>query len=251
MKLLSGKRAWITGASSGIGEATAKALAALGAEVVLSARRVDRLNLLAAAIGAAGGKVLLKPVDVAERTAVETLGKELETLGGVDMLVNNAGVMHLSPLIKGRVDEWERIIDVNIKGVLYCINAVLPGMAARQSGHIVNISSVAGRVTFLSSAVYCGSKFAVRAISDTLRKEGIRLGIRVTDIQPGAVATELPDSIHYVPVKEAMTAPGSLYGPGMEILQSQDVANAIVYALSQPAHVDVSEILLRPRVQEA
>ena len=144
MKLLSGRRAWITGASSGIGEATAKALAALGAEVVLSARRVDRLNRLAAAIGAAGGKVLLKPVDVAERTAVETLAKELEALGGVDILVNNAGVMHLSPLIKGRVDEWERIIDVNIKGVLYCINAVLPGMAARQA-HPLKACGTGGR----------------------------------------------------------------------------------------------------------
>jgi NADP-dependent 3-hydroxy acid dehydrogenase YdfG len=250
MKPLLGKRAWITGASSGIGEATAKALATAGAEVVLSARRVDRLKQVAVEIAADQGWALIRPLDVAQRASVETLGKELDNLGGVDILINNAGVMHLSPLIKGRVDEWERIIDVNIKGVLYFIHAALPGMAARRSGRIVNISSVASRVTFLSSAVYCGSKFAVRAISDTLRKEGIRLGIRVTDIQPGAVSTELPASVTYPPVREAITAPGALYGPGIAILKAVDVANAVLYALCQPEHVDVSEILIRPRLQE-
>ncbi len=246
-----GGRAWVTGASSGIGAATAHALARLGYEVVLTARRAERIERLADALAAAGGRVRVAPLDVADRAAGTALGAELEAAGGVDVLVNNAGVMHLSPMVKGRVDEWERIIDVNLKGVLYCIHAVLPGMARRGRGHIVNISSVAATVTFPSSAVYCASKAGVRALSDTLRKEGIRLGVRVTDIQPGAVATELPDSVCYDKVREAITAPGSLYGPDMEILQPEDVADAVVWAVTRPAHVDIGEILIRPRVQEA
>lgn len=251
MSELDGRRAWITGASSGIGAATAARLAALGAEVVLSGRRAERLAAVAAQIGAAGGRARVLPLDVAERAAVERAGAELDALGGVDVLVNNAGVMHLSPLVKVRVDEWERVVDVNLKGVLYCLAAVLPGMAARGGGHVVNVSSVAAQVTFPSSGVYCATKFGVRALSDTLRKEGIRLGVRVTDIQPGAVATELPDTIHYGPVRAAVGAPGALYGPDTAILAAEDVADAIAWAVTRPAHVNVGEIVIRPRVQEA
>ncbi|MEW5790627.1 MAG: SDR family oxidoreductase [Pseudomonadota bacterium] len=250
MTQLSGKRAWVTGASSGIGEATARVLAAAGAEVVLSARREKRLQTLAQAIQEAGGQAVIKPVDVADRQAMARLGEELEDLGGVDILINNAGLMPLSPMLEGRVDEWERMIDVNVKGLLYAIHAVLPGMARRRRGHIVNLGSVAGRVTFPGGAVYCGTKFAVRAISDTLRKEGTHYGLRVTDIQPGAVATELPQSIGSADMRQAVTGPGGFYGPEAEILQAEDIANAILYAITQPPHVDVSELLIRPQRQE-
>jgi len=246
----SGQRAWVTGASSGIGAATAKMLASAGAEVVLSARRKERLNSLVEEITATGGKALVKVVNVADKQAMTAVGQELDALGGVDVLINNAGVMPLSPMLEGRVDEWDSIIDVNIKGLLYAINAVLSGMAKRQSGHIVNLSSVGGRNTFPTGAVYSGSKFAVRAISDTLRKEAIHYGVRVTDIQPGGVNTELVNSIKYTPVHQAMTSKGGFYGQDTENLQSEDIANAIFYALSQPKHVDVSEILIRPRTQE-
>lgn len=250
MTKLTNKRVWVTGASSGIGEATAKALAGAGAEVVLSARRRDRLEALAREIEGSGGKAVLMAVDVADRKAMERLGGELEAMGGVDILINNAGLMPLSPLLEGRVDEWERMIDVNIKGVLYAIHAVLGAMAKRKSGHIVNVSSVAGRVTMKNAAVYNATKFGVRAISDALRKEATEYGVRVTDIQPGAVATELADSIKYEPIRQAAKGKGGFYGPGAEILQSEDIANAILYAVTQPDYVDVCEILIRPQKQE-
>ncbi|MEK8089595.1 SDR family oxidoreductase [Thermithiobacillus plumbiphilus] len=250
MTNLAGKRAWVTGASSGIGEATAIALAKAGAEVVLSARREERLREVAQSIQNAGGKAQIKPVDVADRSAMEQLGKALESMGGIDILINNAGLMPLAPMLDGRVDEWEQMIDINIKGLLYAINAVLPGMAQRKRGHIVNLGSVAGRVTFTGGAVYCGTKFAVRAISDALRKEGTQFGLRVTDIQPGAVATELPLSIRSEAVREMATGAGGFYGPDTEILQAEDIANAILYAVTQPPHVDVSELLIRPQRQE-
>ena len=244
------KRAWVTGASSGIGAATARALAAAGAEVVLSARREDRLNALAREITASGGKAVVRPVDVTDRKAMDRLGQEMERMGGVHILINNAGLMPLSPMLEGRVDEWERTVDVNIKGVLYGIHAVLAPMAKRKSGHIVNIGSVAGRVTSKYSAVYNATKFAVRAISDALRKEATEYGVRVTDIQPGGVATELIDSIKYEPIREAVTAEGVLHAPGVKVLEAEDVANAILYAVTQPDHVDVCEILIRPQTQE-
>ena len=247
---LSGQRAWITGASSGIGTATAKILASYGAEVVLSARREERLYKIAQEIATVGSKAVVKVVNVSDKRAMAALGQELEEMGGIDILINNAGIMPLAPMLERRVDEWESIVDVNIKGVLYAVNAVLAGMSQRRNGHIVNVSSLGGRVTFPGAAVYCGSKFAVRAISDTLRKEAIQYGVRVTDIQPGAVDTELVNSINYAPVREAITSKGGFWGPDAENLRAEDVAKAIFYALSQPKHVDVSEILLRPRMQE-
>ncbi|MGQ9424369.1 SDR family oxidoreductase [Gilvimarinus sp. F26214L] len=245
---LQGRRAWITGASSGIGEATATVLADAGAEVVISARREERLHELAKKVGEK--KVVVKPVNVSDRVAMEALGKELEGLGGIDILVNNAGVMPLAPMLAGRVDEWEQMIDVNLKGLLYAIHAVLPGMAARERGHILNLGSVAGRVTFPGSAVYCGTKFGVRAISDALRKEALNYGVRVTAVEPGAVATELHESIGHEETREAVTGEGGFYAPEADILQPQDIAQAILYAVSQPQRVSVSEILVRPFIQE-
>lgn len=241
---LAGKRAWITGASSGIGAATAKRLAAAGVNLVLSARRQERLESLAQELSATGVTIQLEPVDVSNRAAMAALGERLEAAGGVDILINNAGTMPISPILSGRVDEWEQMIDVNIKGVLYAIHAVYAGMATRKHGHIVNISSVAARVTFPSAGVYAGTKHAVRAISETLRKEALRYGVRVTDIQPGSVATELPNSIAHAKIRAAVTE--NLYSDPSQLLQPEDIAESIYYAVSQPEHVDVSELVLRP-----
>lgn len=247
-QILQGKKAWITGASSGIGAATARRLASAGVNLVLSARRIERLEALAAELKAKGVEVTLEPVDVSDRVAMAAVGERLAVQGGVDLLINNAGTMPISPILSGRVDEWEQMIDVNIKGVLYAIHAVYSGMVERKQGHIVNISSVAARITFQSAGVYAGTKHAVRAISDTLRKEALRYGIRVTDIQPGSVATELPDSIKHDKIRNAVKA--NLYANPEALLQPEDIAEAIFYAVSQPAHVDVSELLIRPQSME-
>ena len=213
MESLRGKRAWITGASSGIGRATARALSGVGAEVVLSARRVEQIQALAREISSEGGSAVVKPLDVTDKAASERIGRELAESGGVQILVNNAGVMPLSPLLEDRVDEWEQMIDVNIKGVLFAIRAVLPDMARRRDGHIVNVGSVAGRFAFAGGAVYSGTKFAVRAISDGLRREALAYGVRVTEIEPGAVATELVGTIRHEGTRQAVTAEGGLYPP--------------------------------------
>ncbi len=243
-----GKRAWVTGASSGIGQATAKALAAEGAELVLSARRAERLESLADELRQQGTNVHVEPVDVSNRSAMATLGERLAKLGGIDILINNAGTMPISPIINGRVDEWEQMIDVNIKGVLYAIHAVYSGMAERKHGHIVNVSSIAARTTYPSAGVYAGTKHAVRAISETLRKEAIRFGVRVTDIQPGSVDTELPDSIGHDKIRGIVKS--NMYGDEANMLKPEDIANAVVYALEQPQHVDVGELLIWPTRQE-
>ncbi|SEA38837.1 NADP-dependent 3-hydroxy acid dehydrogenase YdfG [Marinobacterium iners DSM 11526] len=243
-----GKRAWVTGASSGIGQAVARALAVEGAEVVLSARRADRLQSLAQELSQQGALVRVEPVDVSDRAAMESLGLRLAEGGGIDILINNAGTMPISPIINGRVDEWERMIDVNIKGVLYAINAVYSGMAERKRGHIVNVSSIAARTTYPSAGVYAGTKHAVRAISETLRKESIRFGVRVTDIQPGSVDTELPDSIGHDKIRGIVKS--NMYGNDSAMLKPEDIANGIMYALSQPEHVDVGELLIWPTRQE-
>ncbi len=243
-----GKRAWVTGASSGIGQATAQVLATAGAELVLSARRAERLDALAEELRQQGAVVHVEPVDVSDRGAMEALGGRLAALGGIDILINNAGTMPISPIINGRVDEWDQMIDVNIKGVLYAIHAVYSGMAERQCGHIVNVSSIAARTTYPSAGVYAGTKHAVRAISETLRKEAIRFGVRVTDIQPGSVDTELPDSIGHDKIRGIVK--GNMYGNDANMLKAEDIANAIVYALEQPPHVDVGELLIWPTRQE-
>ncbi|WP_293268829.1 SDR family oxidoreductase [Neptunomonas sp.] len=247
--MLKGKKVWITGASSGIGEATARRLASEGASLVLSARREARLVLLADELRLQGVTISVEPVDVSDRAGMASVGERLAAAGGIDILINNAGTMPISPILAGRLDEWEQMIDVNIKGVLYAINAVYSGMAERKDGHIVNISSIAARQTYPSAGVYAGTKHAVRAISDTLRKEAIRYGVRVTDIQPGAVDTELPDSIQHEKIREAVKA--NMYASNSAILKPEDIANAIFYAITQPGYIDVSELHIRPVIQES
>ncbi|QMS89209.1 SDR family oxidoreductase [Nostoc edaphicum CCNP1411] len=234
----------ITGASSGLGEATAKRLAASGAKLMLAARREDRLKELVAAIAKSGGTATYRVTDVIDRAQVETLAKEtLSTYGRIDVLINNAGLMPLSPLDQVKVEEWDRMIDVNIKGVLYGIAAVLPIMRQQKSGHIINLSSVAGHKVFPGAAVYCATKYAVRAISEGLRLES-NGEIRSTNISPGAVDTELTTTI-----TDQDTAAGinQLYAIAID---ADAVARAIAYAIEQPSDVDVNEIIIRPTRQE-
>lgn len=244
---LRGRSAVVTGASSGIGEATARALAASGASVVLAARRVDRLRAIAGAIEGAGGRALAIGTDVTVREDVDALVERAqEAFGGVDILVNNAGVMPLSPVRDGRVEDWERMIDVNVKGVLYGIAAALPGMLERGRGHIVNVGSVAGRRPFPGGTVYSATKFAVRSLTAGMQLElSASEGIRVTDIQPGVVATELPDHIPDEEVREGFKGRWDDRRP----LQPDDIARAVLYAVTAPDHVNVNEILLRPTDQ--
>ncbi|MBF6632621.1 SDR family oxidoreductase [Microbacterium sp. APC 3898] len=240
------KTAIITGASSGIGEATAKELAARGYSVLLAARREERLKELKEEIEAAGGKADYQVTDVTSADEMKALAdRAIEKYGKIDILVNNAGLMPLSFMNKLKVDEWDRMVDVNIKGVLYGIAAVLPIMEKQKFGHILNVSSVAGHTISKGSAVYSGTKFAVRAISEGLRMEiDPSHEIRVTIVSPGAVATELTNTITDDDVLNAFKEGGQ-----MELLNAQDIANAIAYAVEQPAHVDVNEILIRPRQQ--
>lgn len=240
------KTAIITGASSGIGQATAKELADKGYHVVLAARREDRLKELKTEIEAAGGTAEYKVTNVTSAEAMKELAEAaLQKNGKIDVLVNNAGLMPLSLMNKLKVDEWDKMVDVNIKGVLYGIAAVLPIMEKQKSGHILNISSVAGHSIFKGSAVYSGTKFAVRAISEGLRQEiDPSHEIRVTIVSPGAVETELTDTITDEDLLDSMKKGGS-----MKVLEAQDIAKAIAYSVEQPAHVDVNEILIRPRQQ--
>lgn len=245
--MLTDKVAIVTGASSGIGRATAQSLAKKGVRVVLGARRRDRLDELASEIQSVGGQALSFVTDVAQRQSCEDLIRyTIEQWGRIDILVNNAGLMPLSFIKNLHVDEWDRMIDVNIKGVLYCTAAALPHMLTAKSGHIVNVSSVAGRIVFPAGSVYCATKHAVTAFSEGLRQElSTRKNIRVTCIEPGVVATELTSTItdeslqEYVEGAKKMTA-----------LQSQDIADAILYAVFSPNHVNVNEILIRPTAQE-
>lgn len=234
----------ITGASSGLGEATAKRLAASGAKLMLGARREDRLKELVAAIAQTGGTANYLVTDVTDRAQVEALAKQtLSTYGRIDVLINNAGLMPLSPLDQIKVEEWDQMIDVNIKGVLYGIAAVLPMMRQQKSGHIINVSSVAGHKVFPGAAVYCATKFAVRAISEGLRLES-NGEIRSTNISPGAVATELTSTISDT---DTAASTNALY----EIAIDADaIARAIAYAIEQPGDVDVNEMIIRPTRQE-
>ncbi len=246
MSRLDSQVALVTGASSGIGDATARALAAEGARVVLAARRLDRLDALAADIEAAGGEALVVETDVTDRPACERLvSATLDRFGRLDVLVNNAGVMPLSFVANARVDEWEQMVDVNLKGVLYVTAAALPHMTEQKGGHIVNVSSVAGRRVFVGGAVYCATKFAVTAFSEGLRMElGPRYGIRVTCIEPGAVATELPEAIADESFKRASSFSATP-------LDASTIAEAVVYAVTAPAGATVHEVLVMPTDQAA
>jgi NADP-dependent 3-hydroxy acid dehydrogenase YdfG len=243
---LEGKVAVITGASSGIGEATVRALAAEGAAVVAAARRKERLDELVDEVTGGGGKAIAVECDVTdEGQAHDLVRRAVEEYGRIDILVNNAGVMLLSTVQKGLSDQWRTMFNVNVLGLLYATEAAIGVMKRQGSGHIVNISSLAGRkVTRDSSGVYAGTKFAVNAISEGLRQELLEDNIRVTIVEPGAVATELPDHITDEDARESLS--GLLK---LERLQPEDIADAIAYAVTQPERVSVNEILIRPTQQ--
>ncbi len=242
---LSGQVVAVTGASSGIGEATTLACAAAGAAVSLAARRADRIESLAARIGADGGRVLAITTDVGEEAQARAFIERTHAeLGRLDVLVNNAGVMLLGPIGGAPTEEWRRMIHANVYGVLYCTHAALPLMADQGSGHIINVSSVAGRHARAGSGVYNLTKFGVGAFSEALRQESVAMGVRVTLIEPGAVATELGG--HNRPeVLEQMAKAFQ----GVTPLASEDIAEAILYAIGQPANVSVNEVLVRPSGQ--
>lgn len=245
--MLKNKVAIITGASSGIGYATSLTLSKAGIRVAVGARRTERLQELEKQIIKNNGEILVQKTDVTRKSDCDSLVKTIvEKWGKVDILINNAGLMPLSYFKNGKVEEWEQMIDVNIKGVLYCTSAVVPYMLEKKSGHIINISSVAGRIVFAGGSVYCATKHAIAALSEGLRKElSPTYNIRVTCIEPGAVETELLESI----TDESMT--GFIQATkNMETLRSEDIANAILYAVRAPGHVNVNEILIRPTAQE-
>ena len=229
----------ITGASSGIGEATAKVLAQAGHAVMLGARRIERLQTLARAITDAGGTARFQSLDVSSRNDVQRFVSEaLSTFGCIDVMINNAGVMPLSPMLALKLDEWERMIDVNIKGVLYGVAAVLPTMNEQGYGQIINVSSIGGLSVVPTAAVYCATKYAVRAISDGLRQENDKL--RVTCVYPGVVESELANTITDAAAAQAMQSYRQV------ALKPEAIANAIAHVISQPADVDTSEIVVRP-----
>jgi NADP-dependent 3-hydroxy acid dehydrogenase YdfG len=244
---LSGKVVAVTGASSGIGEATALACARAGAAVALAARRGERIKRLAEQINGDGGRAIAITTDVGEEDEARAFVERAQAeLGRLDVLVNNAGVMLLGPIENAPTEEWRRMIHANVFGVLYCSHAALPLMRAQGGGHIVNVSSVAGRVARLGSGVYNLTKFGVGAFSESLRQEGVAIGVRVTLIEPGAVATELPG--HNRP--EVLEQMAKRFA-GVQPLEAGDIAEAILYAIGAPANVSVNEVLIRPSGQGA
>ena len=245
---IEGKVVVITGASSGLGEATARHLSQLGATVVLGARRLDRIEALARELAAQdgrAGKAIAVQTDVTKSGQVKKLVESaVAAYGRIDVMINNAGLMPHSPLERLKIDDWDRMIDVNIKGVLYGIAAALPYMQAQKSGHIINVSSVAGHKVRPGSAVYAATKHAVRALSEGLRQEVKPYNIRTTVISPGAVATELPNSITEADVAASVK---KIYEVA---IPADSFARAVVYAMSQPDDIDINEILFRPTRQE-
>jgi NADP-dependent 3-hydroxy acid dehydrogenase YdfG len=244
---LQGRVALVTGASSGIGEATALALAKAGAQIAIAARRKDRLDALAAEIRAAGGEALVIVADFADEREAQRAVHETEAqFGKLDILINNAGVMYLEPVAEADLGRWRHMLELNVLGLIAASQAALAGMKARQDGHIVNISSTAGRVANPNGGGYSATKFAVVAFSESLRKEVVKDKIRVTVIEPGLVATELRDHVAH-PDSRAMV---NNWAASLRQLQSSDIANAVLYAVSQPDYVCINEILLRPTDQE-
>lgn len=244
MTNLNGKVALITGASSGIGAATALKLAGAGVKVGIAARRTDRLEALKTDITKEGGEALVIPMDVVDPTSVEAGVKGLiEAYGSIDILFNNAGLMPLSDIDQFKTGEWHRMIDINIGGLLNTTAAVLPQMIKQHSGHIFNTSSIAGRKVFKGLSVYCATKHAVTAFSDGLRMEvGQMHNIRVTCIQPGAVATELYDQITDSGYRQQMDG----LAKQMTFLKGEDIAETILFATRAPAHVNVAELFVLP-----
>jgi len=241
--MLTGKVAVITGASSGIGEATALAMAGEGAKLVLAARREDRLQTLAEKVKEAGGEAVVFAADLRDAaTADACIEKAVEAFGRIDILVNNAGAMLLSPIDRAEPRDWQRMIEINLLSLMYASRAALIRMREQGSGHIVNISSVAGRSAAPTASGYNASKWGVNGFSEALRREAHGDGIRVTVIEPGVVATELTS---HIPDEETRTSYEARVGE-MEPLESEDIAAAILYAVTQPRRVNVNEILIRP-----
>jgi clavulanate-9-aldehyde reducatase len=233
----------ITGASSGIGEATAEAIVAAGGSVALGARRKDRLDELAGRLG--DGAHAIEADISSEEQARRLVDEANERMGGLDGIVNNAGVMLLGLVQGADTEEWRRMVDVNLLGLLYCTHAALPIMRDGGGGDVVNVSSVAGRTAAMGAAVYNLTKFGVVAFSEALRQEGAHIGVRVTCVEPGFVETELQGHNRNPMIVERIEKEREKVDP----LQSEDIANAIVYALSQPEHVSINEILVRPSKQ--
>ena len=244
---LAGKVALVTGASSGIGEATALALAEAGASVAIGARRTDRLDALASKLRDGGTSVLQLSLDVTDEGAcTEAVQRTREELGGLDILVNNAGVMLLGTIVGADTEDWRRMLNTNVLGLLYMTHAAIEGMVEQGSGDVVNVSSVAGRVARQGSGVYNASKWAVNAFSESLRQEVTGRGVRISLVEPGIVATELTDHITQPAAKQAIRDAAGAITP----LQAEDIARAVLYLVSQPRHVAINEILVRPTDQE-
>src|SRR2546427_5902366 len=238
----------ITGASSGIGESTAKLLARHGAKVVMGARRKDRIDAVVKEISGAGGKAIGFAVDVTKRAELEALIKgAVDSFGRVDVMVNNAGIMPIAPIKLLKVEEWDRQIDVNIKGVLYGVAAALPQMQKQKSGHIINVASVFGIKVFApGGTVYSATKSAVRALTEGLRVELHPENIRCTMISPGAVATEIPESSSDEATRKNLRE----FYKSVVAIPAESVAKAIAYAIEQPADVEIDEIVIRPTAQD-
>jgi NADP-dependent 3-hydroxy acid dehydrogenase YdfG len=243
---IEGKVVVITGASSGLGEATARLLSAEGAHVVLGARRADRLKSLMDELTGRGGKAIAVSTDVIQRDQVKKLvDAAVQAYGRIDVMINNAGLMPQAPLERLKIDEWDRMIDVNIKGVLYGIAAALPHMQRQKAGHFINVSSVAGHKVGPGFAVYAATKHAVRALSEGLRQEVKPYNIRTTVISPGAVATELPNGVTDPAVAERIH---KFYAE--VAIPAESFARTVAFAMSQPDEVDVNEVVFRPTRQE-
>lgn len=242
---IEGKVVVITGASSGLGEATARMLSAQGASIVLGARRVERIQAIADDLTHSGGKALAIPTDVTDPDQVQRLvDAAVQNFGRIDVMINNAGLMPHSPLERLKIDDWDRMIDVNIKGVLYGIAAALPYMKQQKSGHFINVSSVAGHKVRAGGVVYAATKHAVRVLSEGLRMEVKPYNIRTTVISPGAVDTELPNSVTEPDIAENIRK-------GYEhAIPPESFARAVIFAMDQPEDMDVNEILFRPTHQE-
>ena len=246
-EVLEGKVAAVTGATSGIGEATALALAGAGASVALAGRREDRLNALAERIEDDGGRALAIPTDVGdEAQASAFVQRAHDELGGLNILINNAGVMLLGPVTGADTEEWRRMINANCFGVLYCTHAALPLLGEAGGGDVVNVSSVAGRQANLGSAVYNMTKWGVNGFTEGLRQEALHAGVRVSVVEPGMVATELLDHNENPAVLQAAEKLREQVGTP---LSADDIARIILYIVSQPAHVAVNEVLIRPTRQ--
>lgn len=247
MKRLDGRIALVTGASSGIGEATALALAEAGAKVAVVARRRDRLDALAARLAPLGAEPLVLDADLLDEHAAQQVVHDTEQhFGRLDILVNNAGVMYLEPVAEADLGRWRRMLELNVLSLIASTQAALAGMRARRDGHVVNVSSTAGRIANPNAAAYSATKFGVVAFSEALRREVYADNIRVSIIEPGVVQTELRDHIGHAQTQANLNA----WANSMRQLQPEDVADAIVFCVSRPAHVNINELLMRPTDQE-